>query len=37
MIRFTIADPWPMFSGEGNTFYDISANGVYQDLEAMIW
>lgn len=32
-----IADPWPMFSGEGNTFYDISANGVYQDLEAMIW
>lgn len=32
-----IGDPWPMFSGEGNTFYDISANGVYQDLEAMIW
>lgn len=32
-----IADPWPMFSGEGDTFYDISANGVYQDLEAMIW
>lgn len=32
-----IGDPWPMFSGEGDTFYDISANGVYQDLVAMFW
>lgn len=32
-----IGDPWPMYSGSGNTFYTISANGVYQGLQAMIW
>lgn len=32
-----IGDPWPMYSGSGNTFYTISANGVYEGLVAMIW